>query len=103
MDGDTLVFSEFYQWFEVQVFATPDADLWDEGYYHCIYDSNGIERLDGSEYEPKDFLHRDMNDAIAGAKFQIERYWKFGGNWYPSDQEVQEKYHTEAIEQGYRI
>ncbi len=103
MEGDTLIHSEPYKGFLLEVLSTPDAELWDVGYYGAIYDSNGTERLTGSEYEPKDFLHRDMDDAIAGAKFQIDRYWKFGGNWHPSDEQVQRLYHTEAIEQGYRI
>lgn len=103
MDGDTLVYSDYYEGFQIEVLSTPDSDLWEIGYYVAIYDSNGTERLSGSEYEPKNFLHRNLDDAIAGAKFQIDRYWKFGGNWHPSDDEVCELYHKEAVEQGYRI
>ena len=95
------IYTQHYQGFEIAIFSVP-SQLWGIDYYHTITDLDGRERLDGSEYEPSDFVHQNDQDAIAGAKFQIDRYWKFGGNWYPSDDEVQHQYYREAVEQGYR-
>lgn len=105
MDSDKLIHSEYYRGFTIQVIETPDAELWAVGYYYCIYDEDGTERLDGNEqdYQPKDFLHRDPNDTLNGARYQINRYWQFGERWHVPDAELQLAYYLEAVEQGYRV
>lgn len=99
---EQLVHSDYYQGFGIEIFQTPDTDLWDVAYYYCIFDDDGAERLDGSEYEPKDFLHRLFEDAFFGAKYQIERFWLYGQNWYPSDEEVRAMCLAQDQAQGYR-
>jgi hypothetical protein len=86
---DTLLHSEHYRGFQVEVMQTPDSDLWEFGYYYCVYDEDGIERLDGNSqgYEPKDFLNRDANDALRTARWMIDRYWLQGERWHISDEE----------------
>jgi hypothetical protein len=87
MGNDTLIHSEYYQGFGIEVIETPDSDLWTVGYYYCVYNDDGTERLDSNEcYEPKDFLYRDANDALRAARWMIDRYWQQGERWHVSDE-----------------